>query len=113
MTDQTSFKTIDFDSLEAVARQRDGYMFEVCTANAALFLGLRRMLDQVSRQDLLDAWMEQFSEYFPRYHHELQKMLQGGTFETQKAQVNDFVGTKAAKNKKLLSIFRGAVDSMM
>ncbi len=113
MTEQTSFKMIDFDSLEAVARQRDGYMFEVCTANAALFLGLRRMLDQVSRQDLLDAWMERFSEYFPRYHRELQKILKSGTFEEQIVQVNEFVGARAAKNKKLLSMFRSAADSML
>jgi hypothetical protein len=107
------FQAIDFDSLEAVARQRDSHMFEVCNFNATLFRGLRRMLDQVSREDLLQSWLNSFKEYFPKYHTELVAGLGSDDFESRKAKVQQFVEVKAAKNTKWLRLFRESVDSMM
>lgn len=109
----THFPEVDYDSLEAVARERDGHMFMVCNLNAGMFRSLRHMLDQVSREDLLGAWLEEFGRLFPKYHAELMEQLGEEGFDARKAMVKRFIEAKVIKNTNWLRQFRAIANSML
>lgn len=109
----THFSEVDYDSLEAVARERDGHMFTVCNLNAGMFRTLRHMLDQVSRDDLLSAWLEEFGRLFPKYHAELMQQLGEEDFDARKALVKKFIEAKVTKNTNWLRQFRAIANSML
>lgn len=116
MKDETKsghFTNLDYDSLDEVARERDGHMFAVCNLNGALFRNLRHMLEQVSRDELLIAWLEDFERFFPKYHEELIEKMPPEDFEARKAFVKKFIEAKAVKNTKWLQQFRKIANSML